>query len=89
IRLAEGADYRTGRLEVFINGQWGTVCDDLWDMQDTQVACKHLGFLGAIRYYRHASGRGPVWLDDVTCKGSEQSLLECSHRGIGSHNCGR
>lgn len=53
-----------------------------------QVACRQLGFLEAKRYYTHGGGTGPIWLDDLRCLGTEASLLECSHRGIGSHNCG-
>ena len=31
---------------------------------------------------------GPIWLDDLGCSGSEVTLLQCSHRGLGSHDCG-
>ena len=33
-------------------------------------------------------GTDPILLDDVMCNGTESSLLECSHDGIGNHNCG-
>ena len=33
-------------------------------------------------------GTGQIWLDDVSCSGSERSLNECQHRGFGTHDCG-
>ena len=37
VRLSGGQNYKTGRLEIFLNNQWGTVCRDSWDMRDSQV----------------------------------------------------
>ncbi|XP_072174259.1 scavenger receptor cysteine-rich domain-containing protein DMBT1-like [Diadema setosum] len=90
IRLVNGSSAREGRVEIFYDGAWGTVCDDLWDIEDAQVVCRMLGYPNAERAESRASfgeGQGQIVLDDVQCEGSEQNLTECRHNGYGVHNC--
>ena len=90
VRLANGGAYY-GRVEVFLNGIWGTVCDDYWEIKESHVVCRELGFPSASSALPEAAygrGSGPVWLDDVNCQGGEASLLDCRHRGWGVVNCG-
>eukprot|EP00058_Branchiostoma_floridae_P016456 XP_002601944.1 hypothetical protein BRAFLDRAFT_86428 [Branchiostoma floridae] len=90
IRLVGGSEDHDGRVEVFYDGQWGTVCDDGWSLDDAEVACRQLGFPVAERETSEASfgqGTGPIWLDEVSCSGSESSVHSCSHRGWGHHDC--
>ncbi|XP_028395739.1 deleted in malignant brain tumors 1 protein-like [Dendronephthya gigantea] len=79
-----------GRVEVFYNGKWGTICNDLWDIKDAQVVCRQLGYqkaLAALSGNRISSGSGQIWLENVRCSGNEQNLASCSHKGWGVHDC--
>ncbi|XP_032704418.1 soluble scavenger receptor cysteine-rich domain-containing protein SSC5D isoform X3 [Lontra canadensis] len=91
LRLVAGPGRCSGRLEVWHNGRWGTVCDDSWDLRDSAVVCRELG-CGRARQQDPAAGRfgwgaGPIWLDDVGCLGTEASLSECPASPWGKHNC--
>nr|XP_054765114.1 deleted in malignant brain tumors 1 protein-like [Lytechinus pictus] len=90
VRLADGAGEHEGRVEILHEGTWGTVCDDLWDLDDATVVCRHLGFEGALAAFPQAhfgEGSGDIFLDGVQCNGSESNLKNCNHRGIGVKNC--
>ena len=74
----------------FDSAEWGTICDDFWGIQDARVVCRQLGFPDAVsapRFARYGQGTGPIWLDDVSCLGTEPDLFACGHIGIGNHNC--
>ena len=86
VRLVGGSSYNEGRVEVYYNNQWGTVCDDGWDDTDAGVVCRQLGFGSsgtAIGSTGFGYGSGSVWLSSVTCTGSESTLASCGHLGVG------
>ena len=106
MRLVGGATPYEGRVELYHDGQWGTVCHDGWDDSEAAVVCRSLGLTGGITKKGLSSchlrglpmtgvhtggafgaGCGTIWLDDVTCSGSEESLKDCEHRPWGENNC--
>ncbi|XP_023202454.1 uncharacterized protein LOC111611064 [Xiphophorus maculatus] len=92
IRLAgDGFSRCSGRVEVYHNRIWGTVCDDDWDLSDANVVCRELDCGTAVNATIGAffgQGTGQIWFNDVSCSGYETSLTQCQHRRFGRHNCG-
>ena len=89
IRLANGTNEKEGRVEIYWNYQWSTVCDDLWDDIDATVICKQLGYSrgsGRVSAY-FGEGSGLILLDNVNCNGRESTIFRCSHRNFGEHDC--
>ncbi|KFP04729.1 Deleted in malignant brain tumors 1 protein, partial [Calypte anna] len=91
LRLANGSRSCVGRVEIFHDHKWGTICDDTWDIHDAAVVCGQLGCgvaLAAPGGARFGPGSDPIWLDGVHCEGNEGNLEECELGNWGEHNCG-
>ncbi|XP_072113000.1 scavenger receptor cysteine-rich domain-containing group B protein-like [Mobula birostris] len=90
IRLANGENPCQGRLEVFFNGTWGTVCSDSFGMENAQVVCSQLN-CGSAKFIENSAtfgeGTGPIWLDDVRCRLGDSLLWQCPSSSWGQHNC--
>ncbi|XP_041452747.1 deleted in malignant brain tumors 1 protein-like [Lytechinus variegatus] len=99
LRLANGTVPGEGRVEILGgSGEWGTICDDLWDKIDAGVACRQLGYPDAVdvyvnRNYPHSQpyfgpGTGPILLDGLACTSDKRHLRDCSvTKGWGIHDC--
>ncbi len=80
LRLSGGKGRCSGRLEVYHNAVWGSVCDDQWDISDAQVVCRQLGCGAALRADGNlifGAGEGVVWMNRVECRGNEIHLWDC------------
>ena len=81
LRLAGGSNEAQGRVEIYYQGKWGTVCDEGWDINDGAVVCRQLGFQEVLSITNMATnfgpGSGPIQLQDVACVGTENNLFMC------------
>jgi hypothetical protein len=94
IRLVEGPTPYAGRVEIRHKGVWGTICDDHFNIEESKVVCRMLGFpTQNAQLYNgtkdYSAGQGPVWIrltEDKVCAGNELNLAECKERNLWSHD---
>ncbi|XP_010186496.1 PREDICTED: scavenger receptor cysteine-rich type 1 protein M130-like, partial [Mesitornis unicolor] len=86
VRLVNGARRCAGRVEIYHQGIWGTICDDGWDPSGATVGCgAAVEVVGSARF---GEGTGQIWLDNVNCSGAEAALWDCPAGAWGQHDCG-
>ena len=91
VRLVGGESENKGRVEIYYNNTWGTVCSDYyWKEIDSNTVCRQLGYTGTTRYYLspfigHESV--PVWMDRVSCGTYDICLGKCPFNGFGKSRC--
>ncbi|NXV73972.1 C163A protein, partial [Atlantisia rogersi] len=91
VRLVDGPGRCAGRVEIYYQGSWGTVCDEGWDLPDAAVVCQQLGCGGALEAVGSAgfgSGSGQIWLGSMNCSGAEAALWDCPAGPWGEPGCG-
>ncbi|XP_071804223.1 scavenger receptor cysteine-rich domain-containing protein DMBT1-like isoform X2 [Asterias amurensis] len=90
VRLVNGSTPYEGRVEVYQEDIWGTICGDNWDLKDAQVICRQLGYPTATQAWQNSHfGQGErltLW-SNVTCDGNESSIAECGYSSWMSQTC--
>ena len=92
LRLADGRGPCEGRVEVKLQGRWGTVADDAWDMDDAEVVCQQLGCGSAASTkftWRISQVSSPVMLVRVNCNGTEKAIWDCNIKRWGPYSLRR
>lgn len=79
MRLVNGTDINEGRVEVFHNNQWHTICDEQWNDDDAAVVCNELDYPGGHARSNASFGKGigKILLNNVSCNGDEISIFLC------------
>ena len=99
VKLVGGAQPHEGLIEMFLFGQWGTLCrpnnvyiQNNWTLSNASTICQYLGYPGATAalsraIYAFQKGSGPTWnVNFEDCAGNKVNLTQCS-RSIGSRLC--
>ncbi|XP_074851394.1 antigen WC1.1-like [Carettochelys insculpta] len=89
LRLVSSTDC-AGRLEVFYNGTWGSVCSNQMSTVTAATVCKQLhcgdgGYIDSDSAY--GEGSGPTWLDHVACSEQHSSLWQCPSEPWNEQSC--
>ena len=83
IRLRSSSLAYAGRVEISKDGEnWGTICDQDWDLNDALVICRQLTYSfaeAAVPMAGFGKGSGSIFIRDIDCKGSESTILQCIH----------
>uniref|UniRef100_A0A8B9QPV7 SRCR domain-containing protein n=1 Tax=Apteryx owenii TaxID=8824 RepID=A0A8B9QPV7_APTOW len=77
LHLVHGGDRCAGRVKVYYRGEWGTVCDDSFDLNNANVVCRQLDCgqaVSVLGWSYFGPGEGNILLDDVQCTGNESYL---------------
>ncbi|KAJ8709781.1 hypothetical protein PYW08_009785 [Mythimna loreyi] len=81
VRLIGGKNSKEGRVEVFHNNTWGSICPDGWTHYEASVVCKHLDLGYAEQALQtYVFGFSNIVISGVNCDGNETSLFDCRHR---------
>lgn len=90
VKLVGGASQKEGLVQVYYNNTWGSVCGQTWDKKNADVVCRMLGYINSTEPRNGADygkGNGTIWLNNVQCTGTENSLFSCVHDGWRNHTC--
>lgn len=77
----------SGRLEIYHQGKWGTICSDKFGYREAKVACLMMGYTKPVHYYGSTnddstdndSTNDEVVLSEVKCQGTEDHLSSCDY----------
>ncbi|XP_072166897.1 CD5 antigen-like [Diadema setosum] len=88
VRLVDGPSPQAGRIEVFHENSWGTICDNTWSSTEAEVVCDQQGYDDvdvALEYF--GPGDGAIHINSLSCDGGASSLEFCQYVNFSSTGC--
>ncbi|XP_071486158.1 neurotrypsin-like [Diadema antillarum] len=88
VRLVDGPSPQAGRVEIFHDNSWGTICDNTWSSTEAEVVCDQLGYDDvdvALEYF--GPGDGDIHINSLSCDGDESSVKNCLYVNFSSTGC--
>ena len=83
VRLVDGSSSNEGRVEVYYNGRWGTVCAaNEWTDEYANLVCAQLRFASG-ESAKFGYGTGNVLLEILMCSINDTFPASCIHYGVG------
>ncbi|KAL5460311.1 hypothetical protein EMCRGX_G033753 [Ephydatia muelleri] len=94
VRLVGGETPNQGRVELCVNGEWGTICGDYyWNTAAANVVCNQLGYnsssstaISVLNAF-YGQGVGIIWFGEINCQGNEKTLLQCAYAVSADLSC--
>ncbi|XP_071504911.1 neurotrypsin-like [Diadema antillarum] len=88
VRLVDGPSPQAGRVEIFHENSWGTICDNTWSSTEAEVVCQQLGYDAvAVPLEYFEPGDGAIHVSNLSCSGQESTLASCLNVNFGSTGC--
>ena len=92
VRLKAGGNIGSGRVEIQVDNEWGTICHENWSVESANVVCRQLGFGSAKNAFKDSkfgNGHGQVFWSKVNCTGFEKRIKDCPHETLAWGTCTR
>lgn len=77
VRLADGNETGTGRVEVNHEGKWGTICGRYWNDLVASFFCNEFGFPKGESIFDYGGGQGPIHWTHMYCTIQTEDFWHC------------